>query len=48
MLSLSKETMKQNTHKLMQLIKTTMPDVYQTPMPQVSKQVLNVCPRPHM
>ena len=36
-------------HGLAQLIRATMPDVpNQTPMPHLSKQMLNVCPIPPM
>ena len=39
--------MQQITHGLVQLIGAATPDVAnQTPMPQLSKQMLNVCPIP--
>ena len=41
--------MQQNMHGLVQLIGAVMPDVpNQTPMPQLSKQMLNACPIPPM
>ena len=41
--------MQQNTHGLVQLIRAAMPDVpNQTPMPQLTKQLLNACPIPPM
>ena len=41
--------MQQNTHKLVQLIKAATPAVpNQTPMPRLSKQMLNACPIPPM
>ena len=41
--------MQENTHGLVQLIRATTPDVpHQTPMPQLSKQMLNACPIPPM
>ena len=41
--------MQQKTHGLVQLIRATTLDVpNQTPMPQPSKQMLNVCPIPPM
>ena len=41
--------MKQNTHRLVQLIKAATPDVpNQTLMPQLSEQMLNACPMPPM
>ena len=40
--------MQQNTHKLV-LIRAATPNVpNQTPLPQVSKQLLNACPIPPM
>ena len=41
--------MQQNTHNLVQLIRAATLDVpYQTPMPQLSKQMLSACPIPPM
>ena len=41
--------MQQNTHGLLQLIGATSPDVpNQTRMPQLFKQMFNVCPIPPM
>ena len=41
--------MQQNTHRWVQLIRAATLDVpNQTPVPQLSKQMLNVCPKPPM